>query len=58
MQEEVKKIIQELGEDPEREGLLKTPERVEKSLHYLTADISRIWRMSFTVRYLPRNRMT
>ncbi len=36
MQEEVKKIIQELGEDPEREGLLKTPERVEKSLQYLT----------------------
>ena len=36
MQEEIRKIIQELGEDPEREGLLKTPERVEKSLHYLT----------------------
>ena len=36
MQEEIKKIIAELGEDPGREGLLKTPERVEKSLHYLT----------------------
>ena len=36
MQEEVKKIILELGDDPEREGLVKTPERVEKSLHYLT----------------------
>ena len=36
MQEAVKNIIAELGEDPEREGLLKTPERVEKSLHYLT----------------------
>ena len=36
MQEEVKKIILDLGDDPEREGLVKTPERVEKSLHYLT----------------------
>ena len=36
MQEEIKKIIAELGEDPGREGLLKTPERVEKCLHYLT----------------------
>ena len=31
MQEEVRKIILELGDDPEREGLVKTPERVEKS---------------------------
>lgn len=36
MQEEIRKIITEIGEDPEREGLLKTPERVEKSLKYLT----------------------
>lgn len=36
MQEEIRKIITELGEEPEREGLLKTPERVEKSLKYLT----------------------
>ena len=36
MQEAVRNIIAELGEDPDREGLLKTPERVEKSLHYLT----------------------
>ena len=31
MQEEVKRILQELGEDITREGLLKTPERVEKA---------------------------
>ena len=36
MQEEIKKILVELGEDPEREGLLKTPERVERSYRFLT----------------------
>ena len=29
-------IISELGENPKRDGLLKTPERVAKSLQYLT----------------------
>ena len=32
----VKSLLVELGEDPEREGLKKTPERVAKSLTYLT----------------------
>jgi GTP cyclohydrolase I len=36
MQKEVKKIIRELGEDPDREGLKGTPERVEKALKFLT----------------------
>jgi GTP cyclohydrolase I len=29
-------ILKDLGEDPEREGLKKTPERVAKALQYLT----------------------
>lgn len=37
MRDQVKKMLIEMGEDPEREGLLKTPERVEKALRYLTS---------------------
>jgi GTP cyclohydrolase I len=33
----VRKMIVQLGEDPDREGLLRTPERFEKALRYLTS---------------------
>ena len=32
----IRQLLQELGEDPRREGLLRTPARVAKSLEYLT----------------------
>jgi GTP cyclohydrolase IA len=37
MQELIRQLIAELGEDPTREGLLNTPQRVEKSLRFLTS---------------------
>lgn len=36
LQQEYRSIIGLLGENPEREGLLKTPERVAKAMQYLT----------------------
>src|SRR5688500_2687062 len=37
MQETVRKLLTELGEDPEREGLKNTPRRVEKAMKFLTS---------------------
>jgi len=36
LQENYKAIITQLGEDPEREGLQKTPERIAKAMQFLT----------------------
>jgi len=36
VEEAVRKIIEAVGEDHQRDGLLKTPERVAKSFSYLT----------------------
>jgi GTP cyclohydrolase I len=33
----IEQLLRELGEDPSREGLRKTPERVEQALRYLTS---------------------
>jgi GTP cyclohydrolase IA len=37
MQEIIRQLLVELGEDPSREGLLDTPKRVEKAFKFLTS---------------------
>src|SRR3989475_6035434 len=36
MEEHIRQILKAIGEDPDREGLLKTPHRVAQALSYLT----------------------
>ena len=56
MQEIIRQLLAEIGEDPAREGLLDTPKRVEKSLKFLTsgyaADVDAVLNNAlFTVDY-------
>jgi GTP cyclohydrolase IA len=56
MQDVIRKLLLELGEDPDREGLADTPKRVEKALRFLTsgyqADIDQVLNNAlFTVDY-------
>ena len=56
MQELIRQLLVELGEDPAREGLVRTPQRVEKALKFLTsgydADIDKVLNDAlFTVDY-------
>ena len=56
MQELIRQLLAELGEDPTREGLLDTPKRVEKALTFLTsgyhADVDTVLNNAlFTVDY-------
>jgi GTP cyclohydrolase I len=37
MQEEIRNILTQLGEDPSRDGLRNTPKRVDQALRYLTS---------------------
>ena len=37
MQDLIRRLLAELGENPDREGLLRTPQRVEKALKFLTS---------------------
>src|SRR6267154_3522328 len=37
MQSLIRQLLAELGEDPDREGLVNTPKRVEKALRFLTS---------------------
>ena len=56
MQDLVRNLLEALGEDPSREGLVNTPKRVEKALKFLTsgydADIDQVLNNAlFTVDY-------
>src|ERR1044071_516407 len=56
MQDLIRRLLAELGEDPSREGLLNTPRRVEKAFKFLTsgydADIDEVLNNAlFTVDY-------
>src|SRR5213082_2847067 len=56
MQDLIRKLLSDLGEDPGREGLLNTPKRVEKAMKFLTsgyhADIDQVLNNAlFTVDY-------
>ncbi|HZR23056.1 MAG TPA: GTP cyclohydrolase I FolE [Vicinamibacterales bacterium] len=56
MQELIRRLLAELGEDPTREGLIDTPKRVEKAYKFLTggydADIDQVLNNAlFTVDY-------
>ena len=56
MQELIRRMLLELGEDPEREGLLDTPRRVDQALRFLTRgyqqDIKEVLNNAlFTVEY-------
>ncbi len=41
MKDEIRKILTEIGENPDRAGLVGTPDRVEKSYKFLTSDYSK-----------------
>src|SRR4051794_9987986 len=56
MQDAIRKLLTDLGEDPSREGLRDTPKRVEKAYKFLTsgysADIDKVLNNAlFTVDY-------
>jgi len=56
MEDLIRQLLDELGEDPDREGLLRTPQRVAKAMKFLTsgydADIDQVLNNAlFTVDY-------
>jgi GTP cyclohydrolase I len=54
----VKSLLVELGEDPSREGLAKTPERVAKAMSFLTRGYRQNLRSVVTARSSRAARIT
>jgi len=49
----VKEILIEIGENPNREGLIKTPKRVAKAYEFLTQGYKKDIEKSFKWSYFP-----
>ena len=47
----IEQLLKELGEDAQREGLERTPDRVEKALRYLTSGYGKDYNYNATLRF-------
>ena len=57
IEELVKELLLQIGEDPSREGIVRTPERVAKAWDFFPRAIPRIWMQLLTMQFLLRTMM-